>query len=515
MSGKVYVVGAGPGDIGLLTVKGMICIGMADVIVYDFHINAQFLNYAKESAEFIYAGKRGGHHALEQEEINEVLIQKAKEGKIVCRLKGGDPFVFGRGGEEVLALKAEGIEFEIVPGISSAVAAPAYAGIPLTHREYSSSAAVITGCESDTKEKSCIKWDKIATGVDTLVFLMAVKNIGCIAENLISHGKAPDTPVAVIRWGTRPEQKVITGTLSTIEDQIKAKHIRPPSVVVVGEVVKLRDSLKWYELKPLFGHRVLVTRRHSEGFEILARLGAEILEFPTIEIVPPQSYDELDQAIGQIETYNWLIFTSAAAVKNFFARFRELKKDVRDLKGIQICCIGPATASEVESFGMNVDMIPDEFNAEGLTALFPRVQGVKFLLPRAEVAREVFPKKIMELGGIIDVPAAYRVAKPSAILGKAKRMKRFLEEGKITVATFTSVSTFHNFMDLLGNKMDGLLENVLIAAIGPVTAKAIEQAGFKVHIIPPHATIGAMVQSIIETLTDKKMSEPGSKIKVS
>ena len=507
MKGKVYVVGAGPGDPGLITAKGVASIKLADVIVYDFHINARFLNYAKENAEYIYAGKRGGHHALEQDEINQILLEKAREGKIVCRLKGGDPFVFGRGGEEIQTLAEKGIEFEIVPGISSAVAVPAYAGIPLTHRLYSSSAAIITGCESDTKTKSCIKWEKIATGIDTLVFLMAVRNIGCIAENLINNGKDPDTPVAVIRWGTRPEQKVVTGTLATIEDRIKEKHIRPPSVVVVGHVVNLRDSLRWYELKPLFGHRVLVTRRHSEGFQILEMLGAEILEFPTIEIVPPDTYEELDQAIEQAATYDWLVFTSATAVKYFFARYRELKKDVRNLKGLQICCIGSATASEVENLGMNVDLVPEYFNAEGIAALFLKVEDVRFLLPRAEVAREVFPKKIRELGGIIDVPVAYRTVKPSA-LGKAKRLKRFLEEGRITVATFTSASTFNNFMDLMGNKMEGLLKDVIIAAIGPVTAGAIEKVGLKVHIMPKDATVEAMVQSIIETLSFQTAKEP-------
>lgn len=506
MKGKVFVVGAGPGDPGLITAKGLVCIKMADVIVYDFHINAQFLNYAKENAEFIYAGKRGGHHALEQDEINQVLIEKAREGKIVCRLKGGDPFVFGRGGEEVQTLTEKDIEFEIVPGISSAVAVPAYAGIPLTHRLYSSSAAIITGCESDTKTKSCIKWEKISTGIDTLVFLMAVRNIGCIAENLISNGKDPDTPVAVIRWGTRPEQKVVTGTLATIEDKIKEKNIRPPSVVVVGQVVNLRDSLKWYESKPLFGHRVLVTRRHSKGFEILEILGAEILEFSTIEIVPPEDLEQLDQTIEQIAAYNWLVFTSATAVKYFFARYRELKKDVRNLKGIKICCIGPATASEIEKLGINVDLVPDEFNAEGLVELFPKVEGVRFLLPRAETAREIFPKKIRELGGIIDVPVAYRTVKPSAP-GRFKRLKRFLEEGRITVATFTSASTFHNFVELMGDNMERHFKDVTIAAIGPVTAAAIEKTGLKVHIMPEKATVESMVQCIIETLSPRPAAE--------
>ncbi|RMD57958.1 MAG: uroporphyrinogen-III C-methyltransferase, partial [Nitrospirae bacterium] len=338
VSGKVYIVGAGPGDIGLMTIKGLDCISTSDVIVYDFHINAQLLNYARDDAELIYAGKRGGYHAMTQEEINNVLIEKAKEGKSVCRLKGGDPFVFGRGGEEVESLKEAGIEYEVVPGISSAIAAPAYAGIPLTHRLYSSSLAIITGCEANSKKGSSINWDKISTGVDTLVFLMAMRNISCVTENLISHGRDPMTPVAVIRWGTRAEQESIVGNLSNIVDMIKMKEIRPPCVVVVGDVVNLREKLKWFENKPLFGHRILLTRRYNPVFNKLSKLGAELIEMPTIEIVPPSSYDELDEAINRLSSYDYIVFTSSNAVKYFFERLMALGRDLRDLKGIEICC---------------------------------------------------------------------------------------------------------------------------------------------------------------------------------
>lgn len=247
MKGKVYLVGAGPGDIGLFTIKGLKCLKKADVVVYDFHLNAQVLNYISHGAEFIYAGKRGGHHTMTQDEINALLVRKAKEGKIICRLKGGDPFVFGRGGEEAGVLSEEGIAFEIVPGVSSSIAAPAYAGIPLTHRMYSSSFAVIPGYEDVTKQESTIDWSKLSTGVGTLVFLMAVKNIDMIAQKLIENGRPPDTPVAVIRWGTRPDQKTIVGTLKDIADTVKERDIKPPAVMVVGDVVRLRDTLKWYE----------------------------------------------------------------------------------------------------------------------------------------------------------------------------------------------------------------------------------------------------------------------------
>lgn len=503
--GRVYLVGAGPGDIGLLTVKGMKCLQRADAVVYDFHVNAQVLNYIKHDAEFIYAGKRGGHHTMTQDEINKVLVEKAKEGKVVCRLKGGDPFVFGRGGEEAEALAENNIDFEVVPGVSSAVAAPAYAGIPITHRGYSSSFAVIPGYEDMTKEESAIDWSKLATGAGTLIFLMAVKNMDVLVKKLMENGRSPDTPVAVIRWGTRPDQKTITGTLKNITGIVKEKDIKPPAVMVVGEVVKLRKRLMWYEKKPMFGHRVLVTREHAGGFEPLEELGAEMIEFPTIEIAPPENYDELDSAINKIEAYNWIIFTSGNGVEYFLKRLMEKDKDIRDLKGIRICAIGTKTAAEIKKYGIKVDLIPEEFNAEGLIEAFLKIQnsklknkslkGIKILLPRAEKAREIFPEKVRELGGEIDVPAAYRAVKPEM---HGKRLKRFLKEGRISVATFTSASTFDNFMKIIGEDADELLKDVAIAVIGPVTARAVEKAGLKVQIMPETATIEAMVEEIIK-----------------
>ena len=533
MKGKVYLVGAGPGDIGLLTIKGLKCLRKADVVIYDFHLNAQVLNYINHNAEFIYAGKRGGHHTLTQDEINAILVQRAKEGRTICRLKGGDPFIFGRGGEEAEALSKEGIEFEVVPGVSSAVAAPAYAGIPLTHRLYSSSFAVIPGYEDATKKESTIDWSKLSTGVGTLVFLMAVKNVRSITQKLIENGRPPDTPVAVIRWGTRPDQKTIVGTLQSIPELVKEKHIKPPAVMVVGEVVRLRETLQWYEKKPLFGYRILVTREHMEGFERLEELGAEIIEFPTIEIVPPESYEEIDSSIEHITSYDWLVFTSRNGVKYFFSRFFEKDNDIRELKGIKICAIGTKTAQEVKKYGIKVDLIPDEFHAEGLIESFTKfsglystpspyppvapggaegrdsskqksresglLKGMRFLLPRAEKAREIFPEHVRELGGEIDVPVAYRTIKPES---RGKRLRRFLREGRISVATFTSAATFHNFREIMGDDADERLKGVPIAAIGPVTAKAVEEAGLHVDIMPKEATIEAMVEDIIQW--DKK-----------
>jgi len=516
--GKVYIIGVGPGDIGLLTVKGLRCLKKAEAVVYDFHLNSQILNYIDHEAEFIYAGKRGGHHAMTQDEINQALVDKAKEGKIVCRLKGGDPFIFGRGGEEAEVLVAEGIEFELIPGISSSISAPAYAGIPLTHRKYSSSFSVITGNEDITKSESTMNWSGLASNLDTLVFLMGVKNIHAITSKLIEHGKSPDTPVAIVRWGTRPDQKTIVSSLKDIAGLVKEENIRPPAVMVVGNVVKLRETLQWYENKPLFGQRILITREYNTDYEPLEDLGAEIFEFPTIKIVPPKSYDELDRSIDKIGTYNWLIFTSANGFRHFMQRFLDRDCDVRDMKGIKICAIGTKTAEAVRKYGIKVDMVPEEFNAEGLIKAFSPQQsptegelkaptvaeaavslkGIRILMPRAEVAREVFPEKVKELGGEIDMPVAYRTVIPEK---HGKRLKRFLKEGRISIATFTSGATFKNFMHMMGDDSKDFLKEMPIAAIGPVTAKTIEKAGLKVAIMPKEATIKAMVDEIIRWAT--------------
>jgi uroporphyrinogen III methyltransferase/synthase len=511
--GKVYIVGAGPGDIGLLTVKGLKCLQTAEVVVYDFHLNAQILNYIDHEAEFIYAGKRGGQHEMTQDQINQTLVEKAKEGKLICRLKGGDPFVFGRGGEEAEVLVNEGIEFEIVPGISSAIAAPAYAGIPLTHRKYSSSLAVVPGYEDVTKKDNFIDWSKLATGVGTIVFLMTVKNISEVCRKLIENGRNAKTPVAVVRWGTRADQTTLVGDLSNITRLVKEKDIKPPAVMVVGEVVKLRETLKWIEKKPLFGQRILVTREHTYGFEPLEEMGAEVIEFSTIKIVPPDDWTELDKAIDIIESYDWITLTSGNGVKFFFQRLFKKEIDIRDLKGIKICAVGSKTAAAIRKFGVKVDLIPEEFNAEGLIEAFiqasehrskntdKKLDGLKILLPRAEVAREVFPNKVRELGGEIDVPPVYKTIKPEI---HGKRLQRFLKEGKISIATFTSAATFNNFLDMTGKDAASLLKDVAISVIGPVTAKAVEKAGLTVSIMPKEATIDAMVQEIIKWVSRNK-----------
>jgi len=326
------LVGAGPGDPGLLTVKGLKCIEIADVIIYDYLASPSLLKHASNNAEIIYVGKKGGNHTLSQDNINILVVEKAQKGRVVTRLKGGDPFIFGRGGEEVEALITAGIPFEIVPGVTSAIAAPAYAGIPLTHRKYTSTLAFITGHEDSTKTESSVNWAALAKGIGTLVFLMGVKNLPHITRQLVAHGMHPDTPVALIRWGTTPQQQTVTGTLSTIEEQVKVAGLKAPAIIVVGHVVSLRKTMKWFENRPLLGKRIVITRAREQASDLvnhLTDLGAECLEVPTIQVIPPDDFESLDTAIENLSTYDWLIFTSVNGVNTFFDRLFAKGMDVR------------------------------------------------------------------------------------------------------------------------------------------------------------------------------------------
>ncbi|GAB5046564.1 uroporphyrinogen-III C-methyltransferase [Thermodesulfovibrio sp. TK110] len=519
--GKVYLVGAGPGDAGLITLKGIRAIQQADCIVYDFHINPRLLTYARKDAEFIYAGKRGGHHEMTQDEINTVLVEKAKEGKTVCRLKGGDPFVFGRGGEEVEVLVEKGIDFEIVPGISSVIAVPAYAGIPVTHRRVASAFTVITGNEDLSKQQRIFTHIRASNQAETMIFLMCVKNLDTITNKLIDEGLSPQTPSAIIRWGTRPEQKVITGTISEIALLAKEHKISPPAILVIGDVVRLREKLKWYEKKPLHGHRVLITRQLTEEYLKLEDLGAELFVFPTIDFLPPEDFTELDIAIKAVENYNFIVFPSPRAVKFFFERFLTIGRDMRDLKGVSICAIGRETAKSLRSYGINADIVPDEYNSEALAKIFKerilslswssRVpknstsfwgasSAFRILYPRSNIALKGFVEEMQSLGIKVDSPITYRTVKPTE---HGKRLVKFLREGRITIATFTSPSSFLNLIDILKDDAKDMLKDVAIAAIGKTTARAIEDAGYRVSIMPEKSTIKEMVEAIIKWVKQK------------
>jgi uroporphyrinogen III methyltransferase/synthase len=496
--GKVYIIGAGPGDAGLITLKGIDCLREADVVVYDYLVSKDLLKYAREDARFIYAGKQGGAHTLSQWQINDLLVKEAKAGNTVARLKGGDPFIFGRGGEEVEKLAASGLPFEIVPGVTSAIAVPAYAGIPLTHRGLTSTVAFVTGHEDPTKEKSDIDWQALAR-IGTLVFLMGVKNIEKIVKELLNNGKSPETPAALIRWGTTPRQEIITGTLANISILAKERTFAPPAILVVGEVVDLRNTLQWFEQKPLFGKGIVITRPEKQADD-LARLlikeGANPLHFPTIKIVPPPDWHNFDAAIKRLEDYDWLIFTSANGVAFFFERLFTKAKDIRDLKGVKICCIGPATAQQIESKGIKVDLVPEKFISEGILESFSGInlRGKKILIARAAKARDVLPEGLKKSGARVDVGAAYETVSS----GKKKNdWEEIFKENQVDVITFTSSSTVNNFVKIMGRNFS-LPKGVKIACIGPVTAAAAASAGLSVDIHQEEYTMEGLVGALID-----------------
>ncbi len=501
--GKVYLLGAGPGDPGLLTLKAKQCIQEADVVIYDYLANPVFLEYASEGAEIIYVGKKGGDHTVSQEGINALIIQKAVNGLTVARLKGGDPFIFGRGGEEAQELISAGVLFEVVPGVTSAISVPAYAGIPLTHRDYTATVAFVTGHEDPTKEKSNIHWDKLATAAGTLVFLMGIGNIAKIAKKLVSCGRSPQTPAAVIRRGTMNDQRTLTGTLENIAERTKKAQIRPPAIIVVGDVVTLREELNWFETKPLFGKRIVVTRAREQasGFlKELASLGAECIQFPTIRVIPPESWKALDKAINKLSSYEWILFTSPNGVKFFVERLHFHGKDVRELKGIKIGAIGPKTAEKWYQWGITPDLIPEEYRAEAIVEAFRKMGATpgKILLPRAAKAREVLPEDLKKMGFEVDVVPAYQTVKPDQDTAMVAEMFR---EGRIDMVTFTSSSTVTNFLGMLDHH-DPSLRNTLtsatMACIGPITAKTAKENGLEVDLTPTEYTIDSLTDAILE-----------------
>lgn len=503
--GKVYLIGAGPGDPTLITIKGMNLLGKAEVVVYDYLASKKLLKHVPEDAELIYAGKRGGvKHTHTQAEINRMLVDHALAGRTVVRLKGGDPFIFGRGGEEIEELVDAGIPFEVVPGVTSATAAATYAGVPITHRGYTSSVAFVTGHEDPTKPNSSIAWDKLATGVGTLVFYMGIKNLPSIAEKLIGFGRDPKTKVAVVRWASTPEQRSVVGSLDTIAEIVKKEGIKPPALVVVGDVVNLRDKINWFEKRPLFGKRILVTRTREQASDLVAVLednGADCVEFATISIEPPDSWDDLDQELQRIDSYDWLLFTSINAIKFFFDRLFEKGMDARCLKGPKIGVVGTTTAEVLKTYGITADLLPEEFTGEGLanTLVTQGVDGQKILIPRALKAREVLPETLRNAGAEVNVVPVYQNVRPE---GRTELLREELENQRIDVITFTSSSTVDNFLHMLNAKdakeLNELLKGVKIATIGPITAKTVQKNGLEVHIQPETYTIPALVDSILD-----------------
>ncbi|MCE5323777.1 uroporphyrinogen-III C-methyltransferase [bacterium] len=493
-TGKVYLIGAGPGDPELITLRGMELLRRCDVIVTDRLANPALLSHIKHGAQIIYAGKESRDHTLSQYEINATLIEQARQGRMVARLKGGDPFVFGRGGEEAIALAEAGIEFEVVPGISSSVAAAAYAGIPVTHRFLASSFAVITGHESPDKQGSDIKWDKISTGVDTLVFLMGIENLPHIVESLIANGRDPKTPVAVIQWGTCPSQRTVTGTLDDIVQKCESEQISPPAVTVVGEVVKLRDTISWFEKKPLFGKRILVTRaKHQAGelTEKLHELGADVVEIPVIKIIRPPDYDIIDAALER--TFDWIIFTSVNGVCRFMMRLNELKKDIRILGSAKLAAIGSETADTLRMFQLMADYVPSEYVAEEFIKQFLEdVKGKSILIPRALKARDTIPDGLRAMGAEVIVAPVYETVTNHDC---AEDLRAQLLSKNLDIITFTSSSTVESFIELAGDLE--LSKDIKIACIGPITAKTARAHGLEPDIIAEDYTIEGLVQALI------------------
>lgn len=497
--GRVYLVGAGPGDPKLLTIRGAELLGRADVVVYDRLVHKAILRHARSDAKMIYAGKAASRHTMKQEEINQLLVDLATQGQTVVRLKGGDPFVFGRGGEEAETLADAGISFEIVSGITSAIAVPAYAGIPVTHRKLCSTLGIITGHEDPDKAESSIRWDLISTGVDTLVFLMGVENLPNIVSQLIANGRVAETPVAIIRWGTRADQETLVGTLGDIVEKVCATDFKSPAVTVVGEVVKLRDKLQWFENRPLLGKRIVVTRSREQASELsgkLLELGADVIEFPVIKIVPPEDTLSLDSAIHRIGEFDWIIFTSTNGVERFVMRLLEMDHDVRAMAGAKLAAIGPGTAEALRKINLKVDYVPSEFVAEAVLREFPEdVFGKRILIPRAKEAREVLPEKLKSLGADVCVAVAYETKMEAS---DASEIREKLDAGQIDAVTFTSSSTVRNFAALVGQ--DGgisLSEDVTVACIGPITAQTAVELGMQPDVVADEYTIDGLVKAIL------------------
>ena len=498
----VYLIGAGPGDPGLLTVRGKELIETCDIIVYDYLANAEFLDYARPDAEIIYVGKKGGDHTLPQDKINDLLVERAGQGKTIARLKGGDPYVFGRGGEEAEELIAAGLSFEVVPGVTAGVAAAAYAGIPVTHRDHTTSVCFITGHEDPTKEESGHNWEVYARSNSTLVFYMGVKNLPMIAGNLMAGGRSKDTPVALVRWGTRCNQESMVSTLENVAAEAERRKFAAPSIIIVGGVCSLAGKLAWFEKKPLLGKGVVVTRAREQASDlsdVLRQMGACVFEFPTITVEPLDDYDEVEQAILGLGAVDWVIFTSVNGVKHFWAQLTEIGLDTRALGGISVAAIGPATADELLLRGVTPDFVPPKYVAEEIvTGLLEQgIAGKNVLIPRAKVAREVLPEELAKAGANVRILPVYETKLTQA---DSSEINEALAQGKIQALTFTSSSTVENFFTLLEPDTLRQYPDVKIACIGPVTAKTLARFGFTPDIQPEDYTIPGLAKALGEGL---------------
>ncbi|MFL6542062.1 MAG: uroporphyrinogen-III C-methyltransferase [Chthoniobacterales bacterium] len=492
---KCYLVGAGPGDLGLVTLRAKELIEQADVIVYDALCNPDTLKWARADADIIFAGKRAGEHTRSQDEINALLVEKTRTGKNVVRLKGGDPFLFGRGGEEAQVLALAKIEFEIVSGVTSAIAAPAYAGIPVTHRGITSHVTFFTGHEDPTKSECAVDFAALAKLDGTQVMLMGIERIEAIAGEMMANGARPDLPVALIRWGTTARQQTLVGTLDSIAQVVHQTGFEAPAVAVFGDVVSLRKELKWSENRPLAGKRIVVTRTRAQAGQLSSRLrdlGADVLELPTIRIEPPSDLRAFAELVQDAHSYDWIVFTSVNGVNSFFDLFYKLYDDAREIGGARIAAIGPGTAARLREFHLHVDLQPEEFVAEALVKAFENegdIENLKILIARAEQARDVLPTRLAAMGAIVDQGFAYRTVPETR--DKTGTRRRLVEEGADLI-TFTSSSTVENFLAL------GLPwpRGMQVGSIGPVTSKTARERGLNVAFEARRHDIQGLVESI-------------------
>lgn len=501
--GKVWLVGAGPGDPGLITARGIERIQAADVIVFDRLASPPLLEHARNDAERIDVGKMPGRTRMSQDEINQLLVRLARSGKHVCRLKGGDPFVFGRGGEEALALTAEGISWEVVPGVTSAVAAPAYAGIPVTHRGMAASFTVVTGSEDPNKPQSHVRWDALARSGGTLVLLMTWSSLDEITKRLIRSGAAPDRPAALIEWGTTSRQRVETGTLADIVERAESAGLRPPVAFVVGEVVRLREQLAWFDSQPLFGVRVLVTRTRTQA-STLRRLveaeGAECVEFPAIRVVPVSDPEPLDDGLGHLRRFDWITISSSNGARGIRRRLDALGLDGRAFAGVKVTAVGPATAETVRTeLGVHPDLVPNEYASEAVVKRFAQedVAGQRILVVRSDIGRDVLATGLRELGATVDEVVGYETKAPE---DSGEKAREAFGSG-IDVTTFTSSSGVDNLLSLLDGNA-GLVNAGSVACIGPVTAARARERGLRVDVVAEERSMPALVKGIVEHIRE-------------
>jgi uroporphyrinogen III methyltransferase / synthase len=497
--GRVYLVGAGPGALDLVTLRARELIRRADVLVYDYLCNPEMLRWARAGAEIIYAGKSGAAHTLSQDEINALLVARAQAGKQVVRLKGGDPYVFGRGGEEAQVLARAGVPFEVVPGVTSAIAAPAYAGIPVTHRDFASTVTFVTGHEDPTKAESSIDWRRLAQLRGTKVFLMGVERLREIAQRLVAEGADPATPVALVRWGTTARQESLEGTLANVADLVEKRGFTAPAVTVVGEVVTLRRELNWFEALPLFGRRVVVTRTRKQSSALtrrLAQLGADVLEIPTIRIVPVALGEAERTRMESLSAYfNWLIFTSPNAVELFFDEFcSKMRRDLRDLKFVKIAAVGPATAEKLHQFHLCADLQPEVFTAERLAECFSAKDAAlqRFLLPHGRLADPALAAHLRQQGGIVEEWTLYDTEPEQEDPTGARA--RYLSEGAHWI-TFTSSSTAENWHALQLQPASGAPHPKAVS-MGPVTSATLRKLGYEIAAEAPASTIDSLIATI-------------------